>query len=350
MKISNLIEKTPVFGLNIKNKKEFLNNIKKLLYHHYKNCAEIKNFFKKQNINLSKVKKIENLPFIPVKIFKKLDLKSIEKKKVFKILRSSGTSGDLSKIYLDKLNSLNQTKVLSKIITFFFGKERLPMLILDSKKIFSNRSEFNARAAAFLGFSFMGKDHTFLLNDDLSFNFNRYENFKKKYHKKKFLIFGLTNLVWEKFLNNNKIEKEDFSKCLLLHGGGWKKLEKLNISNNTFKKELFKKFKLRAIHNYYGMVEQTGSIFIECSKCGSFVTSNYSDIIIRGKKLECLEPNNVGYIQLLSLIPSSYPGNSILTDDLGVIIKKNCSCKNLGKQFLLKGRILNSEVRGCSNV
>ena len=224
------------------------------------------------------------------------------------------------------------------------------MLILDSKKIFSNRNEFSARAAAFLGFSFMGKDHTFLLKDDLSFDLKRYEIFKKKYQNKKFLIFGLTNLVWEKFLNNRQIKNENFSKCILLHGGGWKKLDKLKISNDDFKNKLFEKFKLSAIHNYYGMVEQTGSIFIECNKCGSFITSNFSDIIIRGKKLESLKTNKVGFIQLLSLIPTSYPGNSILTDDLGTIIKKNCSCRKLGKQFLLKGRIANSEVRGCSNV
>ena len=63
MKISNLIEKTKVFGANTKYKKEFLNNLKKILCHHYKNCNEIKNFFKKQNVNLNKIKKIEDLPF-----------------------------------------------------------------------------------------------------------------------------------------------------------------------------------------------------------------------------------------------------------------------------------------------
>ena len=350
MIISKIINKLDAIGRNKQTKDEFLKNIKKILKYHFKNCFELSNFYKKQNINLDRINDIENLPFIPVKIFKKIDLKSVDDKKVFKILRSSGTSGDTSKIYLDKANSLNQTRVLNKIITFFFGKERLPMLILDSKKIFSNRNEFSARAAAFLGFSFMGKDHTFLLKDDLSFDIKTYKNFINKYHNQKFLIFSLTNLVWEKFLDNKYIKKEDLSKCILLHGGGWKKLEKLKITNNQFKKRLFKKFKLKAVHNYYGMVEQTGSIFIECNKCGSFITSNYSDIIIRGKELEILKPNKVGFVQLLSLIPTSYPGNSLLTDDLGVIIQNNCSCKKLGKQFLLKGRIANSEIRGCSNV
>ncbi len=92
MIISNLINELNVFGRNYQKKNIFLKNIKKILKYHSKNCVEINNFFKKQKINLDKIDKIENLPFIPVKIFKKLDLKSIKDNKVFKILRSSGTS------------------------------------------------------------------------------------------------------------------------------------------------------------------------------------------------------------------------------------------------------------------
>ena len=47
-------------------------------------------------------------------------------------------------------------------------------------------------------------------------------------------------------------------------------MEDLNISNLTFKKKLLKKLKLKSIYNYYGLVEQTGSIFIECPHCNAF--------------------------------------------------------------------------------
>jgi phenylacetate-coenzyme A ligase PaaK-like adenylate-forming protein len=346
----NLIESTKIFDRANFNEKYFLKELKNTFKYHYKKCVELKNLFDQKKIKIDSINRLDKLPFLPVKIFKELELKSIESKNVFKILKSSGTSGSLSKIYLSKENSLNQSKVLNKITTFFFGKERLPMLILDTKKIISNRTEFSARAAAVLGFSFMGKDHTYTLNDDMSLNLKVYRDFIKKYKDKKFIIFGLTHLVWEKFLNNKDLKNENFSKCLLLHGGGWKKLEKIKISNKDFKEKLFKKFKLKKIHNYYGMVEQTGSIFIECYKCGSFITSNFSDIIIRGKKHENIGKKKEGYIQLLSLVPSSYPGNSILTDDVGKIVENDCSCKKLGKQFLVNGRIKNVEIRGCSNV
>tara|TARA_Y100000741_G_C18218611_1_gene544853 strand:+ start:303 stop:1352 length:1050 start_codon:yes stop_codon:yes gene_type:complete len=348
--IDRIISNSEAFGNLDKKKSFFLKKIKELFKHHNKKCPQIKNFLDKNNINIDKIKDIEKIPYLPVKIFKELDLKSIKNDEVFKVLKSSGTSGNLSKIFLDKKNSLNQTKVLNKIITYLFGKKRMPMLIVDSKEVFSDRNNFSARAAAILGFSFMGRDHTYLLNNDFSFNYKIYENFKRKYFNQKFLIFGLTHLIWEKLLNNKNLKNENFTNSILLHGGGWKKLNELRISNTKFNKKLFQKFNLKKIHNYYGMVEQTGSIFLECEKCNSFITSNYSDILIRGKKFEILDSHKEGFIQLISLIPTSYPGNSILSDDLGMIVENDCTCKKLGKRFKVNGRILNSEIRGCSNV
>ena len=49
------------------------------------------------------------------------------------------------------------------------------------------------------------------------------------------------------------------------------------IDNNIFKDHFKKKLKINNIYNYYGVVEQTGSIFIEC-KCGKLITSVFSDI------------------------------------------------------------------------
>ena len=46
-----------------------------------------------------KINKLENVPFLPINLFKDLNLKSISKSEVFKILHSSGTSGNVSKIF-----------------------------------------------------------------------------------------------------------------------------------------------------------------------------------------------------------------------------------------------------------
>ena len=60
--------------------------------------------------------------------------------------------------------------------------------------------------------------------------------------------------------------------------------------------------------------------------------------------------NEVGIIQLISVLPSSYPGHSILTEDEGYIIgEDDCKCGRKGKYFKIIGRIKNAEIRGCSD-
>ena len=47
----------------------------------------------------------------------------------------------------------------------------------------------------------------------------------------------------------------------------------------------------------------------------------YSEIIIRDPvSYEVVNDGEVGLIQLLTPIPHSYPGNSLITDDLGTIV------------------------------
>jgi len=128
-------------------------------------------------------------------------------------------------------------------------------------------------------------------------------------------------------------------------------MEKLKVNNKIFKKKLQSKIKLSKIYNYYGLVEQTGSIFIESSKCGYFHTSVFSDIFIRDKKFNVVKSGEKGLIQLLSLLPTSYPGHNILTEDIGQIIgEKNCKCGLKGKYFIVHGRAKEAEIRGCSDI
>jgi hypothetical protein len=98
------------------------------------------------------------------------------------------------------------------------------------------------------------------------------------------------------------------------------------------------------------MVEQTGSIFIECEH-GFFHSSIFSEIYIRDNNLNLADFNKHGIIQTLSLLPTSYPGHNILTEDIGKIEGyDNCKCGRRGKFFSIKGRVQGTELRGCSDV
>lgn len=351
--LENLLNKDP-FSL-VDKKKEFFfeKKINELTIHHYNNCLEYKKILKFLKYKVSKNLKIEEIPFIPVRLFKEFDLLSVNKKNIIKILNSSGTSNNkLSKIYLDKKNSDHQLKVLQAIMSKIIGNVRLPMLIIDKKSNLTNRQNFNAKIAAINGFSVFGKYHHYLLNDNDEIDYEGLNVFLSKYSEQKFFIFGFTSMIFENLIQrlDKKFLTKTFHKGILLHGGGWKKLEDQKISNSLFKKKLNDKLKLTKIYNYYGLIEQTGSIFIEC-RCGYFVSSNFSKVIVRDNNLRVTKNGSKGFLQLLSLLPSSYPGHSILTEDIGQIIDRNkCNCSLVGTRFLVHGRLSKAEIRGCSDV
>ena len=57
------------------------------------------------------------------------------------------------------------------------------------------------------------------------------------------------------------------------------------------------------------------------------------------------------HLELISLLPTSYPGHSILTEDIGEIVPRHkIKCNLDAKHFLIHGRLEDSEVRGCSDV
>ena len=352
--VQNLLNINP-YSLKKKNKlKQFSNYINRLTIYHYKNCEIYNKIIKNLRFKIKKKNKLEEFPLLPVRVFKKYDLQSVSRNKIVKKLVSSGTSGqELSKIYLDKENAGNQVRVLKKIIETILGNQRLPMLIIDKDPSILDRSVFNASAAAIYGFSIFGKNYCYLLNKKGNIDYEKLNQFLKKYSHDNFFIFGFTSLVFENLIQrlSTKLTCLNFQNGILLHGGGWKKLDKLKINNDNFRKKLFSKIKLKKIHNYYGLVEQTGSIFIESNECGYFHTSVYSDILIRNNNFEIAQKGKKGLIQLFSLLPTSYPGHNILTEDIGEIVgEDNCKCGKQGKYFRVYGRAKEAEIRGCSDV
>ena len=354
MIISENFFKLDPFSIKLEKKEKiFKKTINNLNKHHFKNSKDYRRLLKFFNFNKKKNYNLKDSPFLPVRLFKDIELKSIKDTSIVKILNSSGTSkNNLSKIFLDKKNSNSQSRSLSLIMQSLLGKSRLPMLIVDKNSKTADRRQINARTAAINGFSIFGKDHFFLLNDDNTINYDGLNLFLSKNTNQKIFIFGFTSYIFENLIKklSNKYLKNTMKNSLLLHGGGWKKMKTEKISNKKFKKLLSEKLGINNVRNYYGLVEQTGSIFIECL-CGYFVTSNFSDILIRDKNFKIAKDNVRGLVQLISVLPTSYPGHNILTEDLGEIVDRpNCRCSIQGKRFLIHGRIEEAEARGCSDV
>ena len=98
------------------------------------------------------------------------------------------------------------------------------------------------------------------------------------------------------------------------------------------------------------MVEQVGSIFVEC-EAGRLHAPSFADVIIRRPQdWSVADQGEEGLIQVLSCLPQSYPGHSLLTEDLGTLIgTDDCPCGRHGRTFSVSGRLPKAEVRGCSD-
>lgn len=353
MEYSRMLEIAPYSLAREEKHRLLLERQRELTALHEKNCTAYHNILKLLNITPEQIESCEEVPFVPVRMFKDMDLLSVPEDEIFKTMTSSGTTGQAtSKIYLDKVTASNQQKTLVKIISEFIGGGRRPMLIIDCPSVLKDRKKFSARGAAILGFSIFASQRAYALKDDYELDAEGILDFLEKNKGKRILVFGFTFMIWQYFYKALKEQniRPDLSNAVMIHGGGWKKLEDAAVSQDKFKEELEKVCGLKDIHDYYGMVEQTGCVYMEC-ECGHLHASIFSDVITRrAEDFSVCDFGEKGIIQVLSSIPESYPGHSILTEDEGIILGEDtCPCGRLGKYFKITGRMKNAEVRGCSD-
>ncbi len=343
-----------VFGLDRQAKREWLlHGLQSLTRHHHAHCAPYAAMLDALWQG-GAADSLEALPWLPVRLFKQLELKSVADDQVLRTLVSSGTTGAaVSRIFLDADTARAQTRALARIFSHFAGNRRMRMLVVDDDSFLRDRSRFNARAAGILGFSNFGRDHLYLLDEQLQPDWVALAQWLSKAPEEPVLLFGFTFIVWQSFVQaarRDGVELRFPAGSMLVHGGGWKKMDEQKVDNAAYKAALSTTFGIDRVHNYYGMVEQVGSIFFECEH-GHLHAPAYADVIVRDlKDLAPVADGTVGAIQVLSLLPGSYPGHSLLTEDLGVIHgEDDCRCGRPGKHFGVLGRIRNVEVRGCSD-
>ena len=348
------ILKIPPYSLEREEKQKLMcERLGELAKYHDDNCEEYRSILNFLDVNLEKIEYYEEFPFLPVRLFKELELKSVPKEDIFKTMTSSGTTGQsVSKIFLDRDTASNQQKTLVKIMSSFTGKSRLPMLLIDSSAVLKDRKMFSARGAGILGFSILASERAYALDENMNLNLDEIRAFLKKHEGKQILLFGFTFMIWQYFYKTllKSGEKLDLSNGILIHGGGWKKLQNEKVEPLEFNRALKEVCGLQKVHDYYGMVEQTGCVYMEC-ECGHLHASIFSDVIVRrSKDFSVCDYGEKGMIQVVSMIPKSYPGFSILTEDEGMILgEDDCPCGRKGKYFKITGRLKHAEVRGCSD-
>ncbi len=363
MKVDKLLEK-PAFELGQKEKGPlFFEAMKESLKLHYGNCPEFRKFVDGQGIDVEKIGKVEDIPYLPVSIFKEVELVTGPKENIkTKILSSATTSGKPSQIPLDEVTSKRQQIALKNIMSSFLGKERMAFIVLDARETAQKSGdETSSRASAIRGMMPFAKSMHFVLNEKLEFEPKLLEEAVEKIGQgEKICFFGFTWLIYKTLLAIKEDGKREFEEATaklgkerkVLHIGGWKKLKDIAVEKKQFNEEVGEFFEAEKgkVIDFYGMTEQLGTVYPDCGE-GHKHLPLYSEIIIRdGQTFESLGIGKPGLIQLLTPLPNSYPGISVLTEDVGEIQGvDDCPCGRKGKYFEFRKRVEKAPLKGCGD-
>lgn len=350
-KINNLLS-----GKNIYTEKnKTFKLLKEVTTFHYKNCKDYKRFVDSSIYNINNLKKIKDIPLLPTIMFKEKLLFSLNKKKLFKEINSSSTSsGQPSRMALDRDTSITQSKSFTKILLNRVGNIKRKLIIFDEPNCINSNNKINARSSTIKSLLFLSNDHQIVLNKNFELNLKKFnsviENSKK--NNEPVIIFGFTYLLYmtlSKHLNKSITLPKN---SIVIHIGGWKKLENEKVDNEKLLKDFSRIFSIKSkdIIDIYGFTEQAGIIFPTC-EYGKRHVPAWSDVVSKNKNnLKDNKDGEIGLMAFYSPIQMSYPGHAVLTEDLGFTEKNNCKCKRKGKIFKIVGRAPNSEIRGCSDI
>ena len=303
---------------------------------------------------------VADLPFLPVGILKAdPPLSLVPHSEIKRTLTSSATTSQLpSRVVLDLPTARRMTKGVVSILRDFIGPDRRPYLVVDTPA-FVGGSALGARGAAIQGLSPFACETTCCLveNDcaELVLDVNKLREFVKGKHNTEVLVYGFTFILWNHLVK--QLTKEgvclNLSKARILHSGGWKRLQEQAVEKTLFNEQLAGVFgcSVDRIIDFYGMVESVGVIYPDCPAGNKHVPA-FGDVIVRNPlTLEPVRPGEQGIVQVCSILPTSFPGHLLLTEDLAQVISYDgCRCGRGGTSFRFAGRVPKAELRGCGNL
>jgi hypothetical protein len=322
-------------------------------------CPPYRRFLEKLGGSVDDWQSTGDVPPLPATMFKQFLLSAVPPEKVVRELRSSSTTGQQpSRILIDKTTAFRQSRALVSILKEHIGRPRRPLLVLDAAESMGEGENLTARGAAIRGVANFASRTVFamqpLAGNDLSPDWDRIEAFFAEHRDGPVLLFGFTFIVWSRFVC--EAERRGLQchapQAMLLHSGGWKKLTAQAVPKEEFSRRTAAVLgcDIRGILDFYGMVEQVGTVFVDCES-GNKHAPAFADVIVRRPhSLTPVNPGETGIIEVLSVLPTSYPGQVLLTEDQGVLLGvDDCPCGRRGRYFRFTSRIERAEIRGCGD-
>ncbi len=352
----------PVYGLRLEERTpRFLDALREVAAHHYAHCDPYRRLCEKRGFTPDAFRTVAEVPYLPTAVFKDALLLSIPPAAVFREIRSSATSsGQSSRVGIDKETSRRQTKCFSKVVVDRIGRERRRFVILDSPASIGRSAVASARSSTIRSLLFCASEAVPCMGEDgdrlwLEKELLDTELRGAELRGEPVIIFGFTYVLYRYAV---RLLLEEGCRYVLpgskvLHIGGWKKLEAEKVSPEKLVEDCAQAFGVSPgdVVDFYGFTEQAGLIYPTCEG-GVRHTPVWGEVIVRDPvSLAPVPVATEGLLQFITPIQTAYPGHSVLTDDVGVILGvDDCPCGRMGTRFRVVGRAPRAEVRGCGDI
>ncbi len=354
---------TPAFEYSPRTSRAFLASMRAALDFQGKRSPVLKALYKTEGFNPASVKTekdVAGIPFIFVAALKERDLTTLPYSKIVLELKSSGTSGQRSRMQLDKGSLMRVRRMAWKVfeglgltdlkrahdyICFTYD----PAVAKDLGTAWTDKllSGFTKQGEIFYTFRWSREKKDFYFDIDGAVDaMKRFEEAGSLVRLVGFPAFALK--LTEEFKKRHGRYPKLNPESSVVTGGGWKTLADEAVDKKVYRKILADSLGIPVanVRDLFGMVEH-GVPYVDC-RLGNFHIPNYGRVIARDPgTLEPLGFNETGLLQFITPYLTSYPSLSVLSSDFG-LVRPRCSCGLPGPVLEIKGRAGVKKLKGCA--
>ena len=320
---------TPHDIFTISNQKQFEKIALKVFRFQYENNLVYREFCDFLKTDVQKVKRLEQIPFLPIQFFKSHTVIS-NKNTIQKTFTSSGTTGMTTSKHFVTDISIYEESYRKGFSQFYGNIEDYVILALLPSYLEREGSSLIYMVEDLIQMTTNSESGFYLHNhDELTEKLTRLDNSGQNV-----ILIGITYALLD------LIEKKSFQlqNTIIMETGGMKGKRKEMIREELHE-QLCQGFGVNAIHSEYGMTELLSQAYSLGN--GIFECPSWMQILIRDTEdaltyvSEC-KSGGINVIDLANINSCSF----IATQDLGK--------KNPNGSFEVVGRFDNSDIRGCN--
>lgn len=321
------LSKEQVFSIS--NNAQFNATALQVFRHQAANCAVYAKFIEGLKVDATKVKRVEQIPFLPVEFFKSHPVAS-NNNDIEVTFSSSGTTGITTSRHLVTDVSWYVESFRRAFRLFYGDIENYTLLALLPSYL-----EREGSSLIYMADDLIKQSH----NPDSGFYLYNYEELyhqlkKQQQAKKPTLLIGVTFALLD-FVEQHPI---NFPELIVIETGGMKGKRKEMIREELHE-TLCRGFGVDTIHSEYGMTELLSQAY--SSGNGIFNTPPWMRIITRDTNdpISLISYGKTGGVNIIDLANVN-SCSFIATQDLGKVYTDG--------SFEILGRFDNADIRGCN--